>query len=44
MLKTYKSVYSKLLRAEKNAPLVSRIELYMDLLQQLVPQDEMSLT
>uniref|UniRef100_A0A3Q0RD06 Erythroid differentiation regulatory factor 1 n=1 Tax=Amphilophus citrinellus TaxID=61819 RepID=A0A3Q0RD06_AMPCI len=35
LLKTYKNVYSKLLRADKNAPLVSRVELYIDLLQQL---------
>uniref|UniRef100_A0A669B936 Erythroid differentiation regulatory factor 1 n=1 Tax=Oreochromis niloticus TaxID=8128 RepID=A0A669B936_ORENI len=35
LLKTYKNVYSKLLRAEKNAPLVSRVELYVELLQQL---------
>lgn len=35
MLKTYKNVYSKLLRAEKNAPLLGRVELYMELLQQL---------
>lgn len=38
LLKTYKSVYSKLLRAEKNAPLLSRVELYIELLQQLTPQ------
>ncbi|XP_041866613.1 erythroid differentiation-related factor 1 isoform X2 [Melanotaenia boesemani] len=38
MLKTYKNVYSKLLRAEKNAPLLSRVELYIDLLQQLTTQ------
>ncbi|KAM7385459.1 hypothetical protein PAMP_001542 [Pampus punctatissimus] len=38
LLKTYKNVYSKLLRAEKNAPLLSRVELYMELLQQLTPQ------
>ncbi|XP_029926782.1 erythroid differentiation-related factor 1 isoform X2 [Myripristis murdjan] len=37
-LKLYKNVYSKLLRAEKNAPLLSRVELYMELLQQLNPQ------
>ncbi|XP_041803305.1 erythroid differentiation-related factor 1 isoform X1 [Chelmon rostratus] len=34
-LKTYKNVYSKLLRAEKNAPLLSRVELHIELLQQL---------
>lgn len=38
MLKTYKNVYSKLLRAEKNAPLVSRVKLHIELLQQLTPQ------
>lgn len=38
LLKTYKNVYSKLLRAEKNSPLLSRIELYIELLQQLTPQ------
>lgn len=38
MLKTYKNVYSKLLRAEKNAPLLSRATLYVELLQQLTPQ------
>ena len=35
LLKTYKSVYSKLLRAEKSAPLHARVQLYVDLLQQL---------
>lgn len=35
MLKTYKAVYSKLLRAEKETPLISRVELYNELLQQL---------
>ncbi|GAA6229664.1 erythroid differentiation-related factor 1 isoform X1 [Lates japonicus] len=40
LLKTYKNVYSKLLRAEKNAPLLSRVRLYIDLLQQLTPQTE----
>ncbi|XP_070772099.1 erythroid differentiation-related factor 1 [Enoplosus armatus] len=38
LLKTYKNVYSKLLRAEKNAPLLSRIMLHIELLQQLTPQ------
>ena len=38
LLKTYKNVYSKLLRAEKNAPLLSRVELHIELLQQLTPQ------
>jgi len=35
LLGTYKSVYSKLLRAEKNGPLRDRILLYVELLQQL---------
>lgn len=38
LLKTYKNVYSTLLRAEKNTPLLSRVELYIELLQQLCPQ------
>lgn len=38
VLKTYKNVYSKLLRAEKNAPLLIRVKLYIELLQQLTPQ------
>lgn len=38
LLKTYKNVYSKILRAEKTAPLLSRIELFLDLLQQLIPK------
>uniref|UniRef100_A0A3B3VI24 Erythroid differentiation regulatory factor 1 n=1 Tax=Poecilia latipinna TaxID=48699 RepID=A0A3B3VI24_9TELE len=37
MLKNYKAVYSKLLRSEKDAPLLSRVELYIELLQQLTP-------
>lgn len=37
-LKTYKNVYSTLLRAEKSAPLLGRVELYIQLLQQLCPQ------
>uniref|UniRef100_A0A8C4DQ96 Erythroid differentiation regulatory factor 1 n=1 Tax=Dicentrarchus labrax TaxID=13489 RepID=A0A8C4DQ96_DICLA len=32
LLKTYKNVYSKLLRAEKNAPLLSRVKLHIELL------------
>uniref|UniRef100_A0A3B4ZHZ7 Erythroid differentiation regulatory factor 1 n=1 Tax=Stegastes partitus TaxID=144197 RepID=A0A3B4ZHZ7_9TELE len=40
LLKTYKNVYSKLLRAEKNAPLLSRVKLYIELLQQLTPETE----
>ncbi|XP_029376713.1 erythroid differentiation-related factor 1 isoform X2 [Echeneis naucrates] len=38
LLKTLKNVYSKLLRAEKNAPLLSRVGFYTELLQQLIPQ------
>ncbi|XP_010868253.2 erythroid differentiation-related factor 1 isoform X2 [Esox lucius] len=38
LLKTYKNVYSKLLRAEKTAPLLSRVDLFLDLLQQLIQQ------
>ncbi|KAM9847832.1 erythroid differentiation-related factor 1 [Aulostomus maculatus] len=38
LLKTYKSVYSRLLRAEKNAPLLVCVQLYVELLQQLMPQ------
>lgn len=38
LLKTYRSVYSKLLRAEKTAPLLGRVVLYMELLQQLTLQ------
>nr|XP_046258040.1 erythroid differentiation-related factor 1 isoform X2 [Scatophagus argus] len=38
LLKTYKNVYSKLLRAEKNAPLLSRVRLHIDLLEQLTTQ------
>ncbi|XP_042358547.1 erythroid differentiation-related factor 1 [Plectropomus leopardus] len=38
LLKTYKNVYSKLLRADKNAPLLSRVELHIELLQLLTPQ------
>lgn len=34
----YKQVYSRLLRAEKNAPLTQRITLYMELLDQLTAQ------
>ncbi|XP_037542294.1 erythroid differentiation-related factor 1 [Nematolebias whitei] len=37
-MKNYKHVYSKLLRTEKNTPLLSRVELYIELLQQLTPQ------
>ncbi|KAF3708128.1 Erythroid differentiation-related factor 1 [Channa argus] len=38
LLKTFKNVYSKLLRAEKSTPLLSRIKLYTELLQQLTTQ------
>lgn len=38
LLKTYKNVYSKVLRAEKNSPLVSRVKLYLELLEQLTLQ------
>ncbi|KAK5854164.1 hypothetical protein PBY51_015258 [Eleginops maclovinus] len=38
LLKTFKNVYSKLLRAEKNVPLLSRIALHIELLQQLTSQ------
>ncbi|XP_028324227.1 erythroid differentiation-related factor 1-like [Gouania willdenowi] len=40
LLKTYKSVYSKLLRADKNADLLSRVQLYMELLQQMATRKE----
>ncbi|XP_022070434.1 erythroid differentiation-related factor 1 [Acanthochromis polyacanthus] len=40
LLKTYKNVYSKLLRAEKNVPLLSRVKVYIELLQQLTPEAE----
>lgn len=38
LLKTYKNVYSKVLRAEKTSPLVSRVKLYLELLEQLTLQ------
>ncbi|XP_059215895.1 erythroid differentiation-related factor 1 isoform X2 [Centropristis striata] len=38
LLKTLKNVYSKLLRADKNAPLLHRVELHIELLQLLTPQ------
>lgn len=38
LLKTYKNVYSKLLRAEKNTPLLSRVKFYIELLQQLTAE------
>uniref|UniRef100_A0A8D3BDI3 Erythroid differentiation regulatory factor 1 n=1 Tax=Scophthalmus maximus TaxID=52904 RepID=A0A8D3BDI3_SCOMX len=44
LLKTYKNVYSKLLRAEKSAPLLGRVELYIELLQQLTPQTGSDIT
>ncbi|XP_072292646.1 erythroid differentiation-related factor 1 isoform X2 [Eucyclogobius newberryi] len=40
LLKTYKSVYSKLLRAEKNAPLLTRVKFYIELLNQLKAETE----
>ncbi|XP_018605126.1 erythroid differentiation-related factor 1 isoform X3 [Scleropages formosus] len=36
-MKMYKQVYSRLLRAEKTAPLIQRVALYLQLLQQLTP-------
>uniref|UniRef100_A0A3Q2PZH7 Erythroid differentiation regulatory factor 1 n=1 Tax=Fundulus heteroclitus TaxID=8078 RepID=A0A3Q2PZH7_FUNHE len=43
-LKNYKAVYSKLLRAKKDAPLLSRVELYVELLQQLSPKTGSDIT
>ncbi|XP_053731650.1 erythroid differentiation-related factor 1 isoform X1 [Synchiropus splendidus] len=37
-LRTYKSVYAKLLRSGKSESLVTRVKLYLDLLLQLSPQ------
>ncbi|XP_062319714.1 erythroid differentiation-related factor 1 isoform X2 [Osmerus eperlanus] len=37
LLKTYKNVYSKLLRADKTAPLLARIEHHLELLHLLTP-------
>ncbi|XP_029031615.1 erythroid differentiation-related factor 1 isoform X2 [Betta splendens] len=42
LLKRYKSVYSKLLRAEKSAPLHTQVRLYMELLQELTTQTDSS--
>lgn len=42
LLKTYKNVYSKLLRAEKRAPLLNRVRFYIELLQQLKAETESS--
>ncbi|XP_059375892.1 erythroid differentiation-related factor 1 isoform X1 [Carassius carassius] len=36
-VKIYKSVYSRLLRAEKSVPLIQRVSLFMELLDQLKP-------
>ncbi|XP_061915162.1 erythroid differentiation-related factor 1-like isoform X2 [Entelurus aequoreus] len=38
LLKTYKKVYSKLLRCDKNTALLARVQLYAELLQLLTPQ------
>ncbi|KAK7901194.1 hypothetical protein WMY93_017963 [Mugilogobius chulae] len=40
LLKTYKNVYSKLLRAEKNGPLLERVKFYIELLNQLKAETE----
>ncbi|KAM9808634.1 erythroid differentiation-related factor 1 [Syngnathus typhle] len=37
LLQSYKNVYSKLLRCDKNTPLLDRVGLYAELLQQLTP-------
>ncbi|XP_076834302.1 erythroid differentiation-related factor 1 [Brachyhypopomus gauderio] len=37
LVKVYKQVYSKLLRADKSAPLIQRVSLYLELLDQLTP-------
>lgn len=37
LLQSYKNVYSKLLRCDKNTPLLARVGLYAELLQQLTP-------
>ncbi|XP_072545526.1 erythroid differentiation-related factor 1 isoform X2 [Salminus brasiliensis] len=39
-VKVYKQVYSRLLRAEKNAALIQRVALYLELLDQLSPPAE----
>nr|XP_055028090.1 erythroid differentiation-related factor 1 [Misgurnus anguillicaudatus] len=36
-VKAYKNVYSRLLRAEKSVPLIQRVSLYLELLDQLNP-------
>nr|XP_057914197.1 erythroid differentiation-related factor 1 isoform X2 [Doryrhamphus excisus] len=38
LLRTYKNIYSKLLRCDKNTPLLARVQLYAELLQLLAPQ------
>ncbi|XP_061646713.1 erythroid differentiation-related factor 1 [Phyllopteryx taeniolatus] len=40
LLQSYKNVYSKLLRCDKNTPLLARVHLYAELLQQLTPNAE----
>ncbi|XP_006630579.2 erythroid differentiation-related factor 1 [Lepisosteus oculatus] len=42
LVKTYKQVYSSLLRADKSAPLLCRVELILELLTQLLPKTEAS--
>ncbi|XP_030632021.1 erythroid differentiation-related factor 1 [Chanos chanos] len=38
LVKLYKQVYSRLLRADKTAPLIERVSLYLELLDELTPQ------
>ncbi|XP_077439017.1 erythroid differentiation-related factor 1 [Vanacampus margaritifer] len=40
LLLSYKKVYSKLLRCDKNTPLLARVDLYAELLQQLTPNTD----
>ncbi|XP_061692945.1 erythroid differentiation-related factor 1 [Syngnathoides biaculeatus] len=40
LLQSYKKVYSKLLRCDKNTPLLARLLLYVELLRQLTPDAE----
>ncbi|XP_061545600.1 erythroid differentiation-related factor 1 isoform X1 [Phycodurus eques] len=40
LLQSYKNVYSKLLRCDKSTPLLARVHLYAELLQQLTPNAE----
>lgn len=42
VLKFYKNIYSKLLRAEKNAPLLNCVKFYIELLQELKAETESS--